>query len=193
MFNEVYYKCLPRKVNKRGHYTLKTVQPEHIERIRLWRNQQINVLRQSKPISKKEQIEYYEEYVWSELTSHTPSQILLSYKYKKKLIGYGGLVNISWQDKMAEMSFLINGSRHHNKEIYHRDMTNFIYLIKNLCFDQLSFNRLFTETYEFRHFHIEILNENEFREESRVRRHSCIENKYHDLILHSIIRNDFAQ
>ena len=193
MFTEVYYKCLPRKIYKIGNHTLEAVQPEHIEYIRRWRNKQINVLRQSKHISKKEQIEYYEEYVWPEMPSHTPSQILLSYKYKKELIGYGGLVNISWRDKMAEMSFLLNGSRHHNKEIYHRDMTNFIYLIKNLCFDQLSFNRLFTETFEFRNFHIEILNENEFREEGRVRRSICIKNKYHDLILHSIIRNDFTQ
>jgi len=193
MFNEVYYRCLQKKIYKKGDYFLEAVQPEHIEKIRQWRNQQMDVLRQSKPVSKEEQIAYYEEYVWPELTSYTPSQILLSYKYKKELIGYGGLVNISWRDKKAEMSFLLNCNRPNNKEVYHKDLTNFICLIKNLCFDQLSFNRLFTETYEFRHFHIEILNENEFREEGRVRRHNCIENKFHDLILHSIIRNDFAQ
>ena len=174
---EYYYQCLPKKLYQQGNYTLEAVQSEHIEKIRQWRNEQMDVLRQSKPISKKEQIEYYEEYVWPELTSYTPSQILLSYKFKKELIGYGGLVNISWRDKMAEMSFLLNGNRPNDKEVYHKDMTNFIYLIKNLCFDQLSFNRLFTETYEFRHFHIEILNENKFREEGRVKRHNCIENK----------------
>ena len=34
------------------NYTLETVQPEHIEKIRKWRNEQLEVLRQSKPISK---------------------------------------------------------------------------------------------------------------------------------------------
>ena len=41
------------------------VQPEDIEQIRLWRNQQMHVLRQSKFISKEEQIAYYEKYVWA--------------------------------------------------------------------------------------------------------------------------------
>jgi len=68
----------------------------------------MNVLRQSKPISKKDQIQYYENHIWSELKSDSPENILFSFKFKDKCIGYGGLVNLSWIDKRAEMSFLLD-------------------------------------------------------------------------------------
>ena len=46
----------------------------------------MDVLRQSKPISKESQITYYENHIWPQLNSDTPTQILFAYKYKKKLI-----------------------------------------------------------------------------------------------------------
>ena len=61
-----------------GDYELESVQPEHIEKIRQWRNEQMDVLRQSKPISKEQQIQYYEKHIWSELKSSQPKNILLS-------------------------------------------------------------------------------------------------------------------
>jgi hypothetical protein len=37
-----------------------------------------------------------------------PSQLLFSYIYNNKCIGYGGLVHINWEDKNAEVSFLMD-------------------------------------------------------------------------------------
>ena len=43
-----------------GEYSTETVQPGHIELIRQWRNEQMDVLRQSIHITKEEQKYYYE-------------------------------------------------------------------------------------------------------------------------------------
>ena len=69
---DYYYKCLPRRYYEHGDYTLEAVQPEHIEKIRIWRNEQMDVLRQPKPILKEQQIQYYEKHIWSELKSNQP-------------------------------------------------------------------------------------------------------------------------
>jgi hypothetical protein len=91
---EYYYQCLPKRLYQQGNYTLEAVQSEHIEKLRQWRNEQMDILRQSNPISKDDQIHYYEKNILSELNSDCPDNILLSLKYDNQLIGYGGLVNI---------------------------------------------------------------------------------------------------
>jgi len=187
------YKCLPQKTYQNGDYILEAVQPEQIEKIRQWRNDQMDILRQSKPISKEEQIQYYENYVWPEMDKNKPDKILFSLKSNGELIGYGGLVNISWEHLRGEMSFLLDSSRANNKGTYHSDMSSFIYLNKEICLNQLAFNRLFTETFEFRHTHIDILKENGFILEGRMRQHIKFNNKYSDSLIHSIVRHDFVK
>ncbi|MBT7901784.1 MAG: GNAT family N-acetyltransferase [Candidatus Marinimicrobia bacterium] len=186
---DYYYKCLPRRYYEHGDYTLEAVQPEHIEKIRIWRNEQMDVLRQPKPILKEQQIQYYEKHIWSELKSNQPKNILLSYKHQNILIGYGGLVNLSWVDKRGEMSFLLDSSIVENDNHRNIYMSNFITLVKNICFNQLSFNRLYTETFEFRKFHIKVLCNNGFKEEGCMRQHVYVDNQYYDSILHSIIKD----
>ena len=60
-----FYKCLPRVIDKRGNYMIEAVQPEHIGKIRNWRNEQMDVLRQSIHITKEEQKYYYESKIQS--------------------------------------------------------------------------------------------------------------------------------
>jgi len=62
---EYYYQCLPKRLYQKGNYTLEAVQSEHIEKVRQWRNEQMDILRQSNPISKDDQIQYYENHIWS--------------------------------------------------------------------------------------------------------------------------------
>ena len=78
---EYYYQCLPKRLYQQGNYTLEAVQSEHIEKLRQWRNEQMDILRQSNPISKDDQIQYYEKNILSELNSDCPDNILLSLKY----------------------------------------------------------------------------------------------------------------
>ena len=190
---DYFYKCLPKRIYQNGDYTLESVQSKHVEEIRQWRNEQMDVLRQTKPISKEEQVKYYENHVWPEMDKNQPDKILLSLNSDNELICYGGLVNIGWDDLRGEMSFLINSNRAKDSEVYQNDMSNFITVIKEVFFHQLSFNRLFTETFEFRHCHIDILKDNGFLFEGRMRQHLKYNNEYTDLLIHSIIRNDFFE
>ena len=74
------------------------------EKIRVWRNKQLKVLRQNKIIKKKDQFKYFKNYI---LTKN-PKTDLFAIELNYKLIGYGGLVNISKDFKTAEVSFLVN-------------------------------------------------------------------------------------
>ena len=60
-----------------GEYSIEAVQPKLIEIIRQWRNEQMDVLRQSKSISKEQQIMYYEKHIWPELKNDEPKQMKL--------------------------------------------------------------------------------------------------------------------
>ena len=105
---DYFYKCLPEKTYQNGDYKLEAVQPEHIEKIRQWCNEQMDVLRQTKAISKEAQIQYYENNVWPEINTNHPDKILLSLKSDGELIGYGGLIYISWGNRIADVSFVLN-------------------------------------------------------------------------------------
>ena len=73
------------------------------------------VLRQSNPLLKEEQIQYYEKNLWSELNNDCPDKILLSLKYDNQFIGYGGLVNISRPNSGGELSFLLDTKKDYNE------------------------------------------------------------------------------
>jgi len=187
---KLFYKCLPQKTYKIEEYVYEAVQHEDIESIRQWRNEQVDVLRQTHAIGREEQIEYFNNIVWPEMGTDHPEKILLSIKIDGKLIGYGGLVNISWTNLRGELSFLIDTNRINNRDIYHKDMEYFIIMIKDLSFNQLSLNRIFTETFDFRNHHINLLEKNGFIIEGTLRQNIKFKDKYIDSLIHSVIRND---
>ncbi len=154
--------------------------------IRLWRNLQIDVLRQKGEISEEDQLKYFESVVWPTFNQDNPRQILMSFFYEEKLIGYGGLVHISWEDKRAEVSFLVDPSRI-TPEIYEHDFTAFLTLIKMMAFSDLGFERLYTETYDIREKHISILETNDFQREGIMRKHVLINGKRIDSIIHGCL------
>lgn len=63
-------------------------------KIRLWRNNQIKILRQNIKIYKLEQIKYYIQNILKNMMITKPDNILLSIYYNNKFIGCGGLVDI---------------------------------------------------------------------------------------------------
>lgn len=187
------YKALDVNIFSRYNYTLAPIREEDMELIRVWRNTQMDVLRQKNEISKEEQNRYFHKIIKPLFTKQHPPQLLFSFFENSKLIGYGGLVNISWIDKRAEMSYLAETQRAKNNLQYENDMINFIFMIKQLCFYELNFNRLFTETYEFRKYHISILEKADFHKEGRMRQHIYLKGKYYDSILHSILKTEYYE
>jgi len=182
------YQCLQAQRVDNGAYSIIPVQDEHIVSIRLWRNAQMAVLRQLSVINSLQQQSYFETKVWTEMDTLQPSNILMTYLLNEELIGYGGLVHISWEHLRAEVSFLAEPNRAKNAAIYAGDQINFLLLMKMLAFDKLGFHRLFTETYAIRQQHMVNLEAAGFIREGVMQAHVRINNRPVDSIIHGCLR-----
>lgn len=187
------YDVLKKSEFQFKEYSIIPIREIDMENIRLWRNSQMAVLRQKKELTRQDQENYFRQIIEPLFTNKEPGQLLFSFLKNGVLIGYGGLVNITWLDKRAEMSFLVDPQIASEKEQYMKSMSAFIALVKELVFGEMKFNRLFTETYSFRTFHISVLEENGFVEEGRMREHVFESGKYVDSILHSILNNEYVK
>jgi hypothetical protein len=168
---------------KSNYIQLEAIDKTQIEQIRVWRNKQISVLRQDTLISKEEQIEYFERFVFPEYSSKEPKQILLSIKRGKDFIGYGGMVNINWQTQESEISFLLSPEFAEKKDQYSTIFTEFINLIIQLA-SQKSIKKLFTETFDFRVHHIRILEKACFNRKIKLLNRKIINNQMINSIIH---------
>ncbi len=187
------YLALHKNSFTKDAYDLIPIRQQDMEPIRQWRNAQMEVLRQKQEITPKGQQHYFKQVVTPLFGQRQPGQLLFSLLKGTDLIGYGGLVHLSWMDKRAEMSFLVDDKRAANPHIYGEDMFNFIEMMKQLCFEEMKFNRLFTETYEFRKFHISILERAGLKEEGRLRQHIFEQDGFYDSLIHSILRKEYFE
>lgn len=179
------WSCLRQQYFNLLEYSLVPIRHEFIEPIRRWRNSQLEVLRQAAPISPAQQSDYFSRNIWPTMNLTCPPNILMGLLINDRLIGYGGLVHISWEDRRAEMSFLVDNLRSTDFEQYERDFNAFISLIVDLTFNDLCFHKLFTETYANRIQHIQILESAGFKREGVLRDHVKIDNSYVDSIFHA--------
>lgn len=152
-----------------------------------WRNAQLKVLRQKEPITPEQQEIYYNGVIAPSYAEKQPQQILFSYLKGQDLIGYGGLVNISWDDRRAEVSFLVAPYRANDPTLYSQDFALYLSLLKETAFRHLGFTRLFTETYDIRPHHISILESNGFNFEGRLRAHVWIDGQPVDSLMHGCV------
>jgi len=165
-----------------------TVQDEHIEAIRRWRNEQIDVLRQSHPISPEEQVAYYAARIWPLLESPEPSDVLVAFLESDRLVGYGGLVHISWPNRRAEVSFLMDPDVVTDRdEAYPRYFAAYLGLIEELAFRDLGLHRLYAETWDVRPLHIATLESCRFVLEGRLIDHVFINGRPTDAVIHGLI------
>jgi len=162
-----------------------------IEHIRRWRNDQQNVLRQQLPISQDHQLAWFSNVVAPSYTSERfPSAILIVMESNGTAQSYGGLTNIEWQSRRAELSFLAETSRARDACRYREEMNRFLEWVFGFAFDELALNRLFSETWEFRYDHIEVLESAGMTEEGRLREHVAKNGTLHDAVLHGILAAD---
>jgi RimJ/RimL family protein N-acetyltransferase len=189
----VVYACLPHPRIEQGGFWVETVQAGHIQAIRTWRNAQLDILRQPAPISPKEQEAYFATQIWPSLASPQPTNILLAFHEGERLIGYGGLVHIAWEHRRAEVSFLLDPQAATPAEAYACRFVAFLGLMKKLAFDELGFERLFTETYALRTDHIAVLEAAGFRREGVLRNHVRIDGRGIDSLMHGCLKTDKAR
>ncbi|MBN1820929.1 MAG: GNAT family N-acetyltransferase [Prolixibacteraceae bacterium] len=175
-----------------GDYSLVPLLEQDIFLIKEWRNDQIDVLRQKQKLSNKEQSHFFRNVVMPSFSEPEPKLMLFSFLYKNRCIGYGGLTNIDWQAQRAELSFLLETSRACNSSVYRNEFSIFLNLIKKAAFQGLQLNRIFTETYDIRPLHIDILEKNGFNSEGRMRGHVRVNGQFTDSIIHGFLKDQYV-
>lgn len=176
----------------RDGYRYVALRREDIEPLRRFRNEQLDVLRQREPISVADQERWFEEIVAPAQRDPRPSQVLVSILDSEgQFIGYGGLTNIDWQARRAEVSFLVDPTRAADQDVYRRDMSSFLGFLTNWAFSELGLNRLFSETYAFRAFHVSLLERAGFAVEGRLREHVMTSTGPGDSILHGLLASEW--
>lgn len=187
----MYKKILSQKIYEQGKYSLLPLRHEDILKIMQWRNDQIDILRQKKPLTTSDQENYFKNIVSPTFDEEEPKIILFSFLRDGECVGYGGLVYIDWEFQRAEVSFLVDSERVKDDLTYREDHLNFLELIKEVAFGDLGFNRLFTETYDNRPLHISDLEESGFKLEGRMREHVRIKEEYVDSLIHGTLRSEY--
>ena len=174
-------------------YQTNSIQMEDSESIRKWRNEQITALRQNAPLSKTEQEKYFREVVKPQFDQKQPDQILLRFTNDNQLIGYGGLVHLNWTDKRAEVSFLLETERAKDQELYQSECKIFMNLLKICAFTVLDLNKISTEAYAHREFHVNDLEQAGFTREGVLREQVKVDGNWVDSIIGSILKSEFTQ
>ena len=180
------YNCLPIQELKLNNYSITPIRYIDIQEIRRWRNEQIDVLRQEKIITPEQQTQYYESVIKKSFFEHQPIIILFSFFLEKDCVGYGGLTNINWKLKNAELSFICETKRSKKTDLYQKDFSVFLKLIKQLSFEYLKFVKLYTETYDIRDNHIKILEAHEFILTSTLIKNKPIRKEWINVLFHSL-------
>lgn len=171
-----------------SNYTLVLIRPQDWEPIRQWRNSQMDILRQDSEIGQTAQDEYA---IWYYNQNDVK---LYSFLLDGKLIGYGGLA-IDWKNNCAETSFLLApehvpypmtisdplGYRPNEKEFL-----AFLGLLESHT-EKLGLHRWYSETFAFRTYHIQCLEEYGFQREGVLRDHVRKNGEYIDVVVHGKI------
>ncbi|GGH33077.1 GNAT family N-acetyltransferase [Paenibacillus segetis] len=173
-----------------GPYRVTSIREQDMLAIKQWRNEQIDVLRQSQLLTNEDQMLYFSHIIMPSFTDQATRIMLFSFLLNEELIGYGGLTNLDWINKRAEISYLLKTerSREANTDQYTADFSAFLSLIQKIAFDDLELNRLYTETFDIRPLHIQILQNNGFLLEGRMKEHVFIHGRFVDSLLHGCIK-----
>ena len=164
--------------------------PKDIQLIRSWRNLGIPVLRQNNFLTTTEQGNYFETSVWPENIKKNPSQVIYLLEFEGEVVGYGGIVHISWPDLRGEVSFLLRPELEQDLKSKAEIFKSFALMVAKLAFHGLRLEKLTSETFLNRVEHIAIMEENMFIREGHLRGHVRQNGVRLDSILHGMFPDD---
>ena len=166
-------------------YSLRPIAWTDREPIRIWRNDQLDVLRQIQPLSTGDQDRYFTDVVRAQFEQEHPDQIMFAFLHGEQLVGYGALVHIHWGDCRAEVSFLTEPNRL-DPDTFAGDWSTYLNLLKPVA-ASLGLHKLTTETYSLRSNLIPILEANGFLQEGLLRDHHLVNGKFTDSHIHGYV------
>jgi RimJ/RimL family protein N-acetyltransferase len=178
------YHCLKNNKYIKESLCFVSLRFEDMALIKNWRNDQMRILRQNKPLTDEDQRNYYFEVVCKNMEAKHPSMILFSLLDKELCVGYGGLTNINWGDGSAEISFLVDTAFSYEGQIFCEYFENFLDFIKDLAFSELNLDWIFTETYDIRPKLVASLEKKGFLFQKRLLRHVVKNDIYYDSLIH---------
>ena len=182
------YKALNKQVFSKDNFKIVPIRYEDRMDILKWRNEQIYHLRQSAPLTKENQENYFKNIVAKLFSQENPSQLLFSYLKDDVCIGYGGLVHINWLDKNAEISFIMNTELETNFFDLHWEI--FLGLIDKVAFVDLELHKIFTFAFDIRPHLYSVFERAGFSKDAILKEHCLFEGEYKDVIIHSKINNN---
>jgi RimJ/RimL family protein N-acetyltransferase len=183
------YKVLKKNLIKTDNYCLMPIRYQDRYLIMKWRNEQMYHLRQSQYLTHDDQDYYFSQVISKIFVQSRPDQILFSFLKNNICVGYGGLVHINWEDRNAEISFLLDTSL--QKEFFAIFWEVFLKMIQEVAFDDLRLHKIFTYAFDLRPNLYPILEKSTFKLEARLIEHTQIDNRYVDVLIHSKINNEY--
>jgi RimJ/RimL family protein N-acetyltransferase len=179
------YKCLKNQFCNFGPYSLIPIRYEDRNLIMQWRNEQMYHLRQDKPLTLEDQEFYFSNVIANLFEQEKPDQILFSYLEKGICIGYGGLVHINWNDRNAEISFIMKTDL--EKFDFELHWNIFLNLIQGVAIRELNLIKTYTYAYDFRPRLYNALEDSGYKLEARLKKHKLVEDNFIDVLIHSKI------
>ncbi len=179
------YKVLNNQVYTKDNFSIVPIRYEDRLDIMKWRNEQMYHLRQAKPLTIKDQDDYFENVVSKLFEAEKPNQLLFSFLKNGEFVGYGGLVHINWIDKNAEISFIMNTEL--EKDNFQKHWNIYLGLIEKVAFEELNFHKIFTYAFDLRPHLYEALESSKYIEEARLKDHYLFKNKFIDVVIHAKI------
>ena len=177
------YQCLKVQEYKKNEFSLVPIRLKDRYKIMQWRNEQIDHLRQTIPLTKEKQDEYFNTVVLSLFNKEDPEQILFSFLKNEVCIGYGGLVHIDWTNKTAEISFIMNTA--FEEDNFVDFWLIYLNLIEQVAFLHLQMSKIFTYSYEIRPKLYKVMELTGYKEEKRIKNVLQIKGKTIDALIYS--------
>ena len=177
------YKSLKKQIFVNGEYSIVPIRYEDRFDIMQWRNEQMYHLRQNSLLTEEDQENYFRNVVASLFDQKKPDQILFSYLRNEKCIGYGGLVHINWNDKNAEISFIMNTQLENDE--FEKHWRIYLKLIEEVAFEELNLHKLHTYAFDLRPKIYLVLENAGFEKEAVLKEHCLYNQKFIDIIIHS--------
>ncbi len=176
------YKSINKQVFSVGNYSIVPIRNKDKYLILQWRNEQMYHLRQQELLTKKNQDTYFNNVVAKLFDQEKPEQLLFSYLYNDICIGYGGLVHTNWQEKTAELSFIMDTKL--EDKSFEKQWLIFIHLIEKVAFNELNFDTIFTYAYDLRPHLYPVLEKADFVQQKVLPNKIIVDNQPIDVLIH---------
>jgi len=177
------YKALSKQNFTSGNYSIEPIRMEDRYDILKWRNEQVFHLRQNKWLTIDDQDKYFKNVITTLFNSDNPDQILFSFFKENKFVGYGGLVHINWQDKNAEISFLMNTEL--EEDFFETFWIKFLSLMETVGFEELNLHKIYTYAFDLRPKLYSALDRAGFEDVVELNEHSYINDEFISVKIHS--------